>query len=360
MSLRQDRRTFLKQAIGAAGASFVVPLAAACAPTAPQPAAAPTTAPGAPPTTAPAAASGLTKVSYAYASPNGLHFVASVGGEKPDLAHKFGIEFDLLTTTNSPNAVNALVGGSVNVAAVTPDSAWPAQDKAPDAKQLIAVADGTPYVLLAQSDVKKASDLKGKTLGVSALVGGADTTAMKIMLLENGVNPSDYTLVQAGAISDRTAGMKARTIDALAQLEPQATILRDAGFPEVDNANNYPALKGVHTIVLMAKTGWYQNNPDVAANFLRAWDAITKWIYDPANKDEVTAIAKKAFGGSDAGAQAVYNLHVVSKSVSQNLRINEKFMQQFVDNQKKAGAANAPTDAMKYVDSSLVARVLNA
>ena len=352
MSLRQDRRSFLRQAIGAAGAGLVVPLLAACTPTASQPATAPTTAP--------AAGSGVTKVSYAYASPNGLHFVATVGGEKPDLPHKFGVEFDLLTTTSSPNAVNALVGGSVNVAAVTPDSAWPAQDKAPDAKQLIAIADGTPYVLLAQPDIKKASELKGKTLGVSALVGGADTTAMKIMLLENGVSPSDYTLVQAGAISDRTAGMKAKTIDALAQLEPQATILRDAGFPEIDNANNYPALKGVHTIVLMSRTNWYQNNPDIAANFLRAWDAVTRWIYDPANKDEVIAIAKKTMGGSDAGAQAVYNLHVVSKSVSQNLRINEKYMQQFVENQRRAGAANLPTDAMKYVDSSLVTRVLNA
>ncbi len=352
MSPRQDRRTFLIQAIGAAGASLVVPLLAACTPTATQPAAAPTTAP--------AAGSNVTRVSYAYASPNGLHFVATVGGEKPDLTRKFGVEFDLLTTTNAPNAVNALIGGSVNVAAVTPDSAWPAQDKAPDAKQLFAIADGTPYVLLAQPEVKKASELKGKTLGVSALVGGADATAMKIMLSENGLTPGDYTLVQAGAISDRTAGMKAKTIDALAQLEPQATILRDAGFPEIDNANNYPALKGVHTIVLMSKTNWYQSNPDLAANFLRAWDAVTKWIYDPANKDEVVAISKKTMGGSDVGAQAVYNLHVVSKSVSQNLRINEKYMQQFVENQRKAGAANLPTDAMKYVDSSLVARVLNA
>jgi hypothetical protein len=39
--------------------------------------------------------------------------------------------------------------------------------------------------------------------------------------------------------------------------------------------------------------------------------------------------------------------------------MNEKYLQQFVDNQKKAGAENLPTDAMKYVDSSLVAKTLN-
>jgi len=357
--MRHDRRTFLKHVIGAASAGFTVSLFAACAP-----ASAPTPASqaqpqSAAPTTAPAAGASVTKVSYAYASPNGFHFVATVGSEKPDLPRKFGIEFDLLTTTNSPNAVNALMGGSVNVAAATPDSAWPAQDKAPDAKQLIAIAEGTPYVLIAQPEIKKTADLKGKTLGVSALVGGADTTAVKIMMSEAGLTPNDYTLVQAGAISDRTAAMKAKSIDALAQLEPQASLLRDSGFVEIDNANNYPALKGVDSIILLSKTGWYQANPDLAANFLRAWDAITRWIYDPANKAELLAIAKKTMGGTDKGAEAVYNLHVTGKSITQNLRINEKLIQQFVDNLKKVGAENVPTDAMKYVDSSLVAKTLN-
>jgi ABC-type nitrate/sulfonate/bicarbonate transport system substrate-binding protein len=332
-------------------------LFAACAPATTSPP--PSQAQAAAPTTAPSAGASVTKVSYAYASPNGFHLVATVGGEKPDLARKFGIEFDLLTTTNSPNAVNALMGGSVNVAAATPDSAWPAQDKAPDAKQLIAVAEGTPYVLIAQPEIKKTADLKGKTLGVSALSGGADTTAIRIMLAEAGLTANDYTLVQAGAISDRTAAMKAKSIDAVANLEPQASLLRDSGFVEIDNGNNYPTLKGVCSIILLSKTGWYQANPEVAANFLRSWDAITRWIYDPANKAEVLAIAKKTMGGTDAGAEGLYNLHIVSKSITQNLRINEKLIQQFVDNLRKVGAENLPTDAMKYVDSSLVAKTLN-
>jgi ABC-type nitrate/sulfonate/bicarbonate transport system substrate-binding protein len=352
MSTRYDRRSFLRHVIGTAGAGLAIPLLSACAPAATPPAAAPTTA-------APAAIKSVTKVSYAYASPNGFHFVATIGAEKPDLPHKFGIEFDLLTTTNSPNAVNALVGGSVNTAAATPDSVWPAQDKAPDVKQLIPIADGTPYVLLAQPEIKKAADMKGKTLGASAIRGGADTTAIRVMLSENGVNDSDYTVVQAGAISDRTAAMKAKSIDALAQLEPQATQLRDEGFPEIDNANNYPALKGVHSIVLISKKDWYEGNPEVAANFLRAWDLITKWLYDPVNKDEILAISKKTMGGSDKAVQGVYDLHIVAKSVSQNLRMNEKFMQQFIANQKKAGTEGLPADAMKYVDTNLVVKTLN-
>src|SRR5215207_1015482 len=141
MSIRHDRRTFLKGTFGVAA----VGLLAACAPSTTTP---PSTGSAAA-TTAPAAAKGVTKVSYAFASYNGLHLVATVASEKPDLPRKFGIELDLVTTTNSPNAVNALIGGSVDVAGATPDSAWPAQDKAPDIKQVITLADGTPYVLIA-------------------------------------------------------------------------------------------------------------------------------------------------------------------------------------------------------------------
>jgi ABC-type nitrate/sulfonate/bicarbonate transport system substrate-binding protein len=341
-----------------AGVSLGASLLAACAPAAP----AQTSAPAPAGTqSAPAQTQGVTKVTYAFASINPLHYVAVIGSEKPELAGKFGIQIDQLQTTNSPNAVNALVGGSVDVAAVTPDSAWPAQDKVSDLKQVIAIADGTPYVLIAQRDIKKAVDLKGMTLGASAVRGGADTTAIRIMLLENGLTEADYTIVQAGSVSDRTAAMKARSIQALAQLEPQATLLRDAGFPEIDNANNYASLKNLHSIVLMARQGWYAGSGgDTAKNFIRAWDGITKWLYDPANKDEVLAITKKTMNVADAAAQAAYDLHVTGKSVSMNLRIDEKYMQQFVDNQRRAGGENLPSDPMKYVDSSLVEAGLKA
>jgi ABC-type nitrate/sulfonate/bicarbonate transport system substrate-binding protein len=363
MSTRPNRRAFLRQVIGVAGAGVVVPLLASCAP--PAAPASPTAAPPAAAaggataaTTAPATPKNVTKVSYAFASVNPFHYVAVVATEKPDLPHKFGIEFDLVTTTNSPNAVNALVGGSVDVAAATPDSMWPALDKAPDVKQVWPMADGTPYVLLAQPEFKKAADLKGQTFGASAVRGGADTAAIMIMMSENGLTPNDYTIVQAGAVADRTAAMKAHTIQALAQIEPQATLLRDEGFPEIDNANNYPPLKSVHSIVVAAKKSWYQDKAEVAANFARSWDGITKWIYDPANKDEVLAITKKTMSVDAKPAENAYNLHVGSKTLTPNLRFNEAYMQQFVQNLKKIGTENLPSDPMTYVDGSVVASAL--
>ena len=103
-----------------------------------------------------------------------------------------------------------------------------------------------------------------------------------------------------------------------------------------------------------------EGNSDAAVSLVKAWDAVTRWIYEPANKPELLAIAKKTMGATDKSAEAVYKLHVDAKSVSPSLRINEKYMQQFVENQKKAGAEGLPSDAMKYVDSSMVDKALKA
>ena len=147
---------------------------------------------------------------------------------------------------------------------------------------------------------------------------------------------------------------------AVAQLEPQATQLRDDGFKEVDNANNYPALKNVHSIVLVSKESFYKGKSDVAVNFVKAWDSITKWLYDPANKAELIAITKKTNSVNDKAAENAYNLHIGQKVPSQDLHIKEAFMQQFIENQRKAGTENLPASAMKYVDSSLLDAALKA
>src|SRR5919109_2947389 len=162
--MQRDRRAFLKRAMGAAGASLAVQLLAACAPTSTGPSSALPAAqpPGSPGhSAAPLVAQGLSTVSLGFASLNPSNLVPIVGSERPDLPARFGIGFDLVTTTNSPNALTALVGGSLDAAVVTPDAAWAAQDKVPELKQLFAVGNGTPYVLLAQPDIQRVADLKG-------------------------------------------------------------------------------------------------------------------------------------------------------------------------------------------------------
>jgi ABC-type phosphate/phosphonate transport system substrate-binding protein len=132
--MQRDRRTFLKQALSFTGAGLGVQLLAACSPSF---VASPAQS------AAPSLADAVTTVRCGFASVNPSNLVPIVGQEKPDLPGPFGIAFDLLTMTNSPNALTALVGGSLDIAVVTPDADMAAQDKEPDIRQLIAVGNGT-------------------------------------------------------------------------------------------------------------------------------------------------------------------------------------------------------------------------
>ena len=49
--------------------------------------------------------------------------------------------FDLVANNSAPAAMQALVGGSLNVTTGTPEASWPAQDKEPNVKQILAIAN---------------------------------------------------------------------------------------------------------------------------------------------------------------------------------------------------------------------------
>jgi NitT/TauT family transport system substrate-binding protein len=266
---------------------------------------------------------------------------------------------DVVIANNSPNSVNALVGNSVTVASVTPEAAWPAQSQTPDIQQIIGAADGTPYILIVNPDIKKVTDLKGKTIGASAVKGGADTTASQILLLENGLKEGDYSIVQVGSVAERTAAMKAGTISACAQQEPQSTQLKEAGFVELDDADNYPSLKNVQSLIVIARKSWYTANMDAAVGFAKAWVDVTKWLYDPKNKDEVLGIMIKTMKVEQKAAENAYQRWWVKVQTAPLApRVDAKMAEQHAENQKRVGNTNVPTDFAKFIDNSLVDKAL--
>jgi len=139
--MKHDRRTFLVQTVCAACRRVDIQLLSAGVPAAAAPPGAPATpllhtngAPATAPTTSPAASRSVNAVTCGFAS---LNLVPIAGHERPDGPDSFGIAVDLVTTTNSPNVLSALVAGSLDVVIVTTDAAWAAPDMASDIKHAL-------------------------------------------------------------------------------------------------------------------------------------------------------------------------------------------------------------------------------
>jgi ABC-type nitrate/sulfonate/bicarbonate transport system substrate-binding protein len=151
--------------------------------------------------------------------------------------------------------------------------------------------------------------------------------------------------------------MKAGTISGCAQLEPQATALRDAGFIEIDNADNYPVLAQVQTLVVISKKSWYEPNMALAGNFARAFVDITKWLYDPGNREELIGLMARTMKVDDQAATNAYERFIVkSKTPTPNGRVDPKMIAQMAENQKRIGTTGVPADTAKFIDQSIMER----
>src|SRR5262249_50272876 len=115
------------------------------------------------------------------------------------------------------------------------------------------------------------------------------------------------------------------------------------------DALNYPSLKGVQTLVILSKKSWYEANLDVAVGWAKAWAEITKWIYDPKNKDEVIQILVRTGKVEQQPAANAYDYWVgKGKLYPTDLKVDLKMAQQMAENQKKIGMENVPTEVTRY------------
>jgi ABC-type nitrate/sulfonate/bicarbonate transport system substrate-binding protein len=106
---------------------------------------------------------------------------------------------------------------------------------------------------------------------------------------------------------------------------------------------------------VLGKKEWYEPNMATAVAFFQGWLDITKWIYDPTNRDEVIAIMAKTMKVDTKYAANTYERHLVkSKTAPTDLRVDLGAMTRMADLQRKIGLENVPTEFAKYVDNSVV------
>ena len=177
-------------------------------------------------------------------------------------------------TGGDPATLAALDSGDIDLAAVGSDTA------------LAAIAKGQPfelvYVLMAKMSLelvgsnaflqrtgvspadpleRRIGALKGATAGVSA-IGGAQDRMLRWIGAQGGVDPKSVQAALVGGPPAIQAAMENKRIDAFLLSPPEAGIAEAGGYGKrlIAPADDFPALKGLPNLVLVAKT-----QPDEAA-----------------------------------------------------------------------------------------------
>jgi ABC-type nitrate/sulfonate/bicarbonate transport system substrate-binding protein len=291
----------------------------------------------------------LDTVSFGILAWSPLFYVPMVAADR-GIFEKHGIKLDVIFTQGSGPAIQAVLGGSVNMAATTSGSAFLAQMQAPDLKQIVGVVERSPYTLVVRPEIKSITDLKGKVLGGSGVRAGADTETMRLMFRNAGLQESDYTVIAAGSSTIRSQSLVKGTISGLAQIEPYVTMLKDEGMVPLARAIDYPAARNLHLIVMVAMRPWYTQNEATVSKFFRAWAEAHTWLHDPRNKDEAIRLYAARMKQSERHAAATYHSFVEEiKAFSPRGQINLESVRQYGDAMRFLGH-QIPADVDGFAD----------
>jgi NitT/TauT family transport system substrate-binding protein len=193
-----------------------------------------------------------------------------------------GLDGQVILLRGTPQAVQALVAGSLYVASGGPESFVEVSERGVETVFIGGVINGLSHFIIGGKNYKSYESLRGATLGGSSLTGGT-VTAMKQVLKAKGLEyPRDYNiLVVAGGSSANLAALASGQIAATTVAVPLNFVAEEAGFNLIGRLAE--VIPNYEQTALAAKRSWAEKNRPLVVRFMKAMIQAHRWLY--ANKE---------------------------------------------------------------------------
>jgi NitT/TauT family transport system substrate-binding protein len=198
---------------------------------------------------------------------------------------KAGITIEKQSFTSGADMVQALVGGSLDIALGSYEHVLRQQKNGLGVKAYGEIFNGVGYSLLVKKDSKYQSlaDLKGTTLAVTK-VGSLSDTGLREGLKQEKIDPKkDVQIINGGSGASMLAAIESGKVAGGMVSEPTISQMLATGNYRVLYDPPY-AFAG---ITFMAKTDWVDKNKDAMQRFLK----VNYEVNDRAQKDPASAVA---------------------------------------------------------------------
>ncbi len=262
---------------------------------------------------------------------------------------KAGLKIEKTCFNAGADAVQALVGGSIDVNLGSYEHVLRQQKNGLDVKAYANIFNGVGYSLVVKKDAKfqKLADLKGATLAVTK-VGSLSDSGLRKGLKDEGLNPDrDVQIVGAGSGASMLAAIEGDKAAGGMVSEPTTSQMLDSGKYRVlyDLPFEYAG------IVVMAKSDWVEKNKQAMQTFLK----VIKEANDRAQKDPKSVIDPmlKEFDKIPANVMEVAIKNQLAK-IPADLKISQESAHNVVDTQMDLGAISKEIPFEKTVDFSLL------
>jgi ABC-type nitrate/sulfonate/bicarbonate transport system substrate-binding protein len=143
---------------------------------------------------------------------------------------KHGLDAEYIAIQSGTTGMQMLMAGEVQSLFSGGPQPINANLQGADVAIIAGGLDFLPYKLIVRPDIKAASQLNGKTLGITSF-GSVTELATRMALEKLGVNPKQVTIVQVGGSLNRYAAVQGGSIHGTVMFEPLATMaVRNLGM----------------------------------------------------------------------------------------------------------------------------------
>ena len=225
------------------------------------------------------AAEGLQKLRVAYAAITAAFSIPWIAKEA-GIFQRHGLDVEIVYIAAGSRAVQTLVGGSVDIAAIGGPAGVDARLAGADTIYVAIPVNRVIVFTVAAPQIKGVEDLRGKSIGVTR-VGTVTDFFTRIFLRQNGLVPDrDVMIRQMGGLPEIVAGLKAGQIQGGTFGFPAVLHARAAGFRVLVDYNTqgyrYP-LSGVVVTQKLLRT-----QESAVRRFLEAHiEAVHRFQADP-------------------------------------------------------------------------------
>ena len=150
-------------------------------------------------------------IRIAYSSVNPHALLVSLA-EKRSLYAKYGLSSVVVYIPGGTTVVQTMISGEVDLGQLTGAPGVAANLRGADIQYIAMTDDTMGYQLVTRRDIKSATELKGKRLGISRFASSSDF-GTRMLLKRVGVDPKDTTILQIGNETERLAALRSGSID---------------------------------------------------------------------------------------------------------------------------------------------------
>ena len=238
-----------------------------------------------------------------------------------------GLDLTITSFGGIEPVTQALRDGSIQVGVGSPEHVIHDVEAGGDLRIVGGNVNRLTHDLIAQPEIKRLEDLRGKVIGVSLLSGGTSSLFIEIMKGVGLEHPRDYTLVAAGVVPPRHEMLMRREIDAGMQTDPHNYIAEDAGLSNLGPVSQW--IPYFQFTSVNVRLGWAESHPDVTTRFLAASIRGSRWMAD--NKADAIALAQRRMGVEERYAARAWHDHVGGDVLPLDLHLDRRSIQTAMD-----------------------------